>query len=525
MLFKTQSSLTVRQWQGLLMSRLTSLWISLGLLCAPALLLLLLSPLLTGPITHQLLKAKERELLAYQEELNKVLEHGIESQLAHFKFDCGAEDMALLRAPNYYSRLIRLAGLQSADGKSCSTLGAGLPQLTGIEGKPLPSGFGLTATESVFGTEQELMVYIKRSGNLAYWVLSNSWTHELLRTPCEACFYLELTHHDPALAHLYFPRGNADIMSQPHAIKLSHLYERQQVQQTLWAGTALRQHAAERIRHIGLLITLPLGLLLAAGYWLLRNYRNSLDGLLKLGLQRGEFLPFYQPIVDSRTHEVVGHEALIRWRRGGDFISPGAFIDYAERQGLIIPMTEQLVRQVVADLKQLAAPQWVSVNLVADHVERPYLQELLTRLHWPDPDRLTFELTERIPISDMKTAAREMANLGLRGYHFKIDDFGTGYGGFSYLQRLGISRIKIDKMFIDTIGTQDLKRNVLDAIIAFGHKSRMEMIAEGVESQAQLDYLAERGVYLIQGYVFARPMALMDVIHWRPPVKVSRSAE
>lgn len=507
------------------MSRLTSLWISLGLFCAPPLLLLLLSPLLTGPVTHQLLNAKAREMLAYQAERNQVLEQDIQAQLLRLQFNCGAEDMALLRDTSYYSRHIRLAGIQPAHGKGCSTVGPALPLLTGIEETPLPLDFGLTATSSAIGTEQELLVYFKRAGNLAYWVLSNSWIHEILGRPCAECFYLEFTHHNPALAHLYFPRGNPAIVSQPHAIKLTNLDERNEVQQTLWAGMALRQHAAEQIRYFGLLITLPLGLLLAAGYGLLRNYRNSLEGLLKLGLQQGEFLPFYQPIVDSRTHEVVGHEALLRWRRGGDFISPGAFIDYAERQGLIIPMTEQLVRQVVADLTQLAAPQWVSVNLVAAHVERPYLQELLTRLHWPDPDRLTFELTERIPISDMKTAAREMANLGLRGYHFKVDDFGTGYGGFAYLQQLGISRIKIDKMFIDTIGTQDLKRSVLDAIIAFGHESRMEMIAEGVESQVQLDYLAERGVYLIQGYVFAQPMALVDVIQWRPPIKVARPVE
>ncbi|MGB6187646.1 MAG: EAL domain-containing protein [Aeromonas molluscorum] len=504
------------------MSRLTSLWISLGLFCTPPLLLLLLTPLLTGPVTQQLLKAKERELLAYQAERNKVLEQDIKAQLLGFKFDCGAEDMALLRNPDYYSRHIRLAGLQPAQGKGCSTLGLGLPQLADIKGTPLSSGFGLTATKRSFGTEQELMVYVKHSGNLAYWILNNSWTHELLHTPCQECFYLEFTHHDPALEHLYFPRGNAAIMGQPHAIKLNHMYERQRVQQTLWAGTALRQYAAEQIRHIGLIIALSLGLLLLAGYWLLRNYRNSLDGLLKLGLQRREFLPFYQPIVDSRTHEVVGHEALIRWRRGENFIPPGVFIDFAERQGLIIPMTEQLVSQVVVDLKLLASPQWVSVNLVAAHVEQTHLQEMLLRLHWPDPQRLTFELTERTPISDMKSAAREMAALGLRGYHFKIDDFGTGYGGFAYLQQLGISRIKIDKMFIDTIGTQDLKRNVLDAIITFGHKSGMEMIAEGVENQGQLDYLAERGVYLIQGYVFAKPMPIAEIANWHPPVKMMK---
>jgi sensor c-di-GMP phosphodiesterase-like protein len=108
----------------------------------------------------------------------------------------------------------------------------------------------------------------------------------------------------------------------------------------------------------------------------------------------------------------------------------------------------------------------------------------------------------------------EIAALQERGYHFKLDDFGTGYGGFAYLQRLGIRQIKIDKMFVDTIGTDDLKRSVLDATIAFGLKSGMEMIAEGVETQEQVDYLHRHGVHLIQGYVYAKPMPLSKLKIW-----------
>ncbi|MFM4705399.1 EAL domain-containing protein [Aeromonas bivalvium] len=504
------------------MSRQTPLWISLGLFCAPPLLMLLIAPLLTNPLASHLLKLKEEELIAYQAERSRMLDHALPSQLSRFRFDCGPEDMALLRSPEYYNRHIRFAALQPAKGTGCSTLGPQWPLVPEVE-IPGSSDFHLTSTPPRFDTERETLISARRNGNLAYWVLDSSWSHELLRTPCQGCFYLEFNHRDPALAGLFFPRGNQQIRQEANPISRVNVDHQHQVEQSLWAGQALRQYAASRIRHYGLPLSLLLGLGLVLTYWLLRNYRNSLDGLLRLAMRRGEFIPFYQPIVDSRSHEVVGHEALIRWRRNDSFVPPGAFIDYVERQGLIVPITEQLVRQVVADLERLPPPQWVSVNLVAAHVEHSYLDALLHRLRWPDPDRLTFELTERIPITDMQRAAREIANLGLRGYHFKIDDFGTGYGGFAYLQRLGIRRIKIDKMFVDTIGTQDLKRSVLDAIIAFGRESGMEMIAEGVESQEQIDYLAERGVYLIQGYAFARPMPIAELVHWQPPVKAAEA--
>lgn len=256
-------------------------------------------------------------------------------------------------------------------------------------------------------------------------------------------------------------------------------------------------------------------MILLAGYWLLRNYRRSLKGLLYRGLTRQEFVPYYQPVVDSRTQEVVGFEALLRWERGGSLTPPGAFIAYAEEQGLILPMTEQLLDRVILDLSELAPQQWVSVNLVAAHIEHPHLYAQLQRHDWPSPARLTFELTEREPILDIETAISQITALKEKGYHFKLDDFGTGYGGFAYLQRLGIRQFKIDKMFIDTIGTDDPKRNLLDAIIAFGLKSDMEMIAEGVETLDQVDYLARHGVYLIQGFLFAHPMPLHELLIWQ----------
>ncbi|MGY3857982.1 EAL domain-containing protein [Aeromonas intestinalis] len=498
------------------MSKYSSFWILLALLLTPLLLVAALSPLLITPISRHLLTNKGHELLAYQDERTQALDASVLTQLAGFQFDCGPIDMALLRDPAHYSRHIRFAGIRTANDKSCSTMGPGLAILKDVQDMPGRLDYRVTATPGAFGTEQETLIYSQYQGNLAYWVLDSSWAHELMQDPCPDCFYLEFIHQDPALDHLYFPRGNAAIKTQPDRLSVSSFDERNKVEQTLSAGNELRHYVAMKLRGYGLPGAILLGLLLTLAYWLLRNYRNSLSGLLKLGIQRREFIPFYQPIVDSRTQEIVGYEALIRWQRGEEFISPGMFIDYAEQQGLIVPITEQLVLKVVDDLAHLPQPRWVSVNLVADHLEQRYLLEMLSKVKWPSPDRLTFELTERLPITNIKVAAREIAKLGLRGYHFKIDDFGTGYGGFAYLQQLGIRSIKIDKMFVDTIGTQDFKRTVLDAIIAFGHESKMEMIAEGVENQAQLDYLTKHGVYLIQGYVYAKPMPLEQALTWSP---------
>lgn len=498
------------------MLRLKSLGIYFGLFLSPILLMLLLAPFITSPVTSYLLNSKGNELIAYDKERNALLDKNIISQLPRFKFDCGIEDMKILRNPDYYDRHIRLAGIQSAHGESCSTLGPGISIIQDVADMPSVTDLGISTTIKSAGTEQEYLIYSKHAGNIVYWVVNNSTIYNMLLRPCSDCFYLEFSHFSPGLEDIYLPRGNSAIKNQANSISISMSSSDnlRRVEKTLWAGDKLRNYAIQQIRYYGLLISSVFGILLAIGYLIFHNHSNSLGGLLKSALERKEFIPFYQPIIDSRTNDIVGYEALIRWQRGGELIPPGIFIDYAESQGLIIPMTTQLVSEIVADLPKMSPKQWVSVNLVAAHIERPHLQDMLMKMQWPDPERLTFEITERIPISDVKSAAREIAKLGLRGYHFKIDDFGTGYGGFAYLQQLGIRCIKIDKMFIDTIGTSDLKRSVLDAIIAFGRESKMEMIAEGVETQEQLTYLAERGVFFIQGYVYAKPMPINQVLEW-----------
>ncbi|HDX8443939.1 EAL domain-containing protein [Aeromonas hydrophila] len=497
------------------MRPISPLWLSLLLFCLPLLASLPISQLLGGPLARQLLQEKKMEVETALAERHRLLDNNIRHQLIRFQFDCGRQDMTLLRDPRYYNSHIRIQGILLASGGGCSSLGLDLP-FTPAELPPYANQeqFGIAATQARFHTEQELVAYYRTGGNIVYWVLNNSWSHALLQTPCSNCFYLEFGQQQPGASSPIFPRGDSSIKQEEGSQSLSFFDPNQEIRQTLWAGRALEHYAQQQARHDGLWLGAAVGTLLVAAYWGLRNYRRSLKGLLQAGLARREFVPFYQPVVDSRSQQVVGFEALLRWQRGGGLIPPGAFIDYAEEQQLILPMTSQLLEKVIADLPRLAPGQWVSVNIVAAHLEHPHLRNLLLQHGWPSPAQLTFELTERKPITDIKTAVIEITALQQQGYHFKLDDFGTGYGGFAYLQRLGIRQIKIDKMFVDTIGTDDLKRSVLDATIAFGRESGMEMIAEGVERQSQVDYLGQRGVHLIQGYVYAQPMALTKLKIW-----------
>jgi sensor c-di-GMP phosphodiesterase-like protein len=212
---------------------------------------------------------------------------------------------------------------------------------------------------------------------------------------------------------------------------------------------------------------------------------------------------------------------LVRWRkRNGNIVPPSQFIPFAEDSGLIIEITEQLVTKVVRDIVSMNwhnTDRFISINIVPKHIENDVFYDFLTTamtVHQIPAKNISLEITERLQIDDLKTARFQLDKFFNYGIDLKLDDAGTGYGGFSYVQELGINTLKIDKMFIDTIDSDDVKASVLDAIINFAQTSKLKIIAEGVEEQSQVSYLAKQNVFVIQGYVYAKPLAKEDLLAW-----------
>ena len=353
-----------------------------------------------------------------------------------------------------------------------------------------------------------------QGSNMVYWILNSGWMEMALQDTCTNCLYGISLHQPSGMINQF---GDPHIPEEVQAQRLRFNDLQNHVVQELWAGRKLTNYWRLRLLYWGspLLLLVSLGLVWMYQRWLRQHH--AMPQRLYRALQRQEFVPFYQPVVDARQQQIVGYEVLIRWyEHGRNWISPAHFIDFAESSQLILPMTEQLLAQVLRDLPRLPADTWISVNISAIHVEGPALVQLLEKHHWPAPHRLCFELTERKPIHHLDRALSQLSILRHHGYAFKLDDFGTGYGGFAYLQRLGLQQFKIDKMFVDHLATQG-EQPLLHGIVSFGHQTGMQMIAEGVETQEQVRLLAELGVDLIQGYVFARPMPIAQAAEWRLP--------
>lgn len=240
------------------------------------------------------------------------------------------------------------------------------------------------------------------------------------------------------------------------------------------------------------------------------NQHQSPKNRLKLAVHNHEIVPHFQLIVDSRDNKRQHCEVLARWTHGQGIMMPNVFIPLAESTGYIDLITISLLnqtRKMVKDNNTICQSIIFSFNLTPSQLDRPeFVQELLDFCHPSPPFKLAFEITEREPFKDPKQARLIMDKFSQLGIIFELDDAGTGYGSFSYIQELGFDILKIDKMFVDTIMSDNIKINVLDGIIEFGHTANITMIAEGVEYEKQADYLRKKGVFLHQGYYYSKPL-------------------
>ncbi len=241
--------------------------------------------------------------------------------------------------------------------------------------------------------------------------------------------------------------------------------------------------------------------------------RMHLETLLRKALEQSEFYLHYQPKVDLASKQIVGVEALLRWNNAElGIVPPNNFIHMTEETGLILSIGEWVLRtackQAVAWQKAGLGNHLMAVNLSARQFKQDNLVESIKTILVETglkAECLELELTESLFMDNTETSLKILHEIKALGIKLSVDDFGTGYSSLSYLNSLPLDAIKIDKVFIDDIVLNNDKVPIVDAIISLGKNLNLKVVAEGVESSAQVTYLAARGCDQIQGYYFSRP--------------------
>ncbi|MEN4621502.1 cyclic di-GMP phosphodiesterase [Pantoea agglomerans] len=262
-----------------------------------------------------------------------------------------------------------------------------------------------------------------------------------------------------------------------------------------------------------LLSGLLLSLLVSGACWLLLSVYQRPGKELIRGMKRGEFHVEYQPLVTSHDGQPYGMEALLRWTHPTKGpIPPDVFIHYAEAQNLIIPLTRHLFQLVSRDAHLLChtIPRHacLSLNISPLHMaDSGFRQDVLRWLDTMPADHFTyvFEITERAMVRD-ENVGELFDWLHQQQIHIAIDDFGTGHSALIYLERYDFDYLKIDRGFVQSIGTDSLTSPVLDTVLQLAKKLNLKSVAEGVETGEQAAWLINRGVTHLQGYIFSRPL-------------------
>jgi diguanylate cyclase (GGDEF)-like protein len=246
--------------------------------------------------------------------------------------------------------------------------------------------------------------------------------------------------------------------------------------------------------------------------------RSQLEAAIRKSLPKHEFKLFYQVQVDS-AHRPIGAEALIRWEhpeRG--LIFPDKFIPIAEDTGLILPLGQWVLETACAQLKEwesdpLTSELVLAVNVSARQFRQPDFSKQVSAIiaqSLINPARLKLELTESTVLDNVPDTIVKMHALKQIGVSFSMDDFGTGYSSLAYLTQLPLDQLKIDKSFVQNIGTKSSDAMIIQTIIGMANNLGIEVIAEGVETEAQLAFLGESGCLLYQGYLFGRPAPVKE---------------
>ena len=513
----------------------------LALVCLAALLAALLGAGATARVTWRWQSHEMDKLLAEQLQTTQEFARALFAEAAtkmdrageEWRGGCGDDAVQLLRALVFFSAAIREAALPDSGFRVvCSNYG------------PPPRAFALTADE---------VAALKRERTAVTWVRDSAVMH------AQAVAVTRLT-----------ARGAVNVLIDPAFV--DDALERDVIQAEMWSGLVLADgtvmagsdksdqgkpapHAAPegggaawksvRAAVPGAPVTAVAamrrptlasarkqswGLMLgvgavsgvgafALGFALLRR-RESLDAELKRAIARDELVLHYQPLMEIATGRCAGAEALMRWRhpeRG--MVRPDLFIPQAEESGLILPMTDWLLKRVAADFAAgppVDGPFHVSVNLTSRHFRMPDLADRLRIVFGAaalKPGQVVLEATERQVMDGVGQGdADPIAAVRRWGAAVSLDDFGTGYCGLRYLQQYRVDYLKIDKSFVDSIGSDAVSAHVVDAIIALAAKLGIEVVAEGVERRDQADYLAARGVRYAEGYLFAKHMPLGEFL-------------
>jgi sensor c-di-GMP phosphodiesterase-like protein len=429
---------------------------------------------------------------------------------------CAPGHVEAMRQVNFSTTPIKEVSVVDPDGNTlCTDLGIPLGFRQLISSQPFTAGGDIVIEVLRLGDRREAMIRLRRvgTGNALAALMPVDLLLPLTSVPAE---------RSGAVAFALTTRDGSPLVEagapQPDAPDDRFVATKQSRRYNLAATVSLPRaqvlaiHGDLRAISVVTSSAVALGIIALALILPTRRRGDPIEEIER-AFRAGEFVPYFQPIVDITSGRLRGAEVLLRRRKAdGTVALPGTFIPLLESSGLILDVTRALMRRVREEVGAAYARRpklKIGFNLAAAHFADEAIVRDVREAFEDSPirlDQVVLEVTERQPLDSLTETRRVIAALQDLGVGIAIDDVGSGHSGLSYILKLGVDLIKIDKMFIDAIGTDRNSATIIETLVELARNLHMEVIAEGVETFEQVVFLRDRGVRSAQGYVFAPPL-------------------
>ncbi|SMY35769.1 putative membrane protein YjcC [Photobacterium malacitanum] len=435
----------------------------------------------------------------------------------HLSYTCDKEDISELERASYYSSHIRSISLETKSGKVCGDH-SNLTQLYGSPTKKIPLNREVVVIANADNNEAIVQFRKQVVGGIITVDIVKQPTNALLANACDQC-WLQVIENNGVSLYTDDTQKTPTVTSN-HALKTT---VKPILSMPLHNQAWIKYYVTPKVitdyrAHIRPFLLLILsGLIFIVLVMLYRRYHSTsiIKFLILNAIKQNHLVPYYQPIIDAEKKITCGYEVLIRWEtKKGKVILPDEFIPQCEANGVITPLTFQLINTVARDIHKLeiqhgkTLPYYFSINISASVLQDPELIDITRSAlaHYNiAPHNFAFELTERAPIDNIEQAEQNCIKLNAMGIQIKLDDVGNGYCDFLALQKLQATTIKIDKVFIDDIDSLAAS-SIVKSLVAFAEKAEVEVIAEGVETEQQAQILTELGIRYHQGFLYSKPV-------------------
>jgi sensor c-di-GMP phosphodiesterase-like protein len=440
--------------------------------------------------------------------LDDLAAHGVDS--------CRAGNVEMMRHTTFVTVPIKEVALIGGDGETlCTDLGLPLGQRKVLSSEPLFGAEGYTLDIVQLGNDEH-MVQLRRKVDAGPTAIA-------ALVPAPLFLPLVSSQGGPfsARASMVTRAGNVIVTAGAETAANAGRFVSRLQSDKYGFNTEISMPRGQAVagqadfERLGIFAASGIVLLVVALAILLHRRRMPDNPVAEIerALEAGEFIPYYQPIVDIRSGQLRGAEVLVRWRKpDGTLVLPGSFIPLAESSGLIRDLTRDLMRRVCVEAGAAIGRRpglKISFNFAGKLFADEGIVKEVRNIFSGTPialSQVVLEVTERDPIENFTETRRIIAALQGIGVRIAIDDVGTGHSGLSYMLKLGVDIIKIDKMFVDAIGTDRNSTTIVETLVDLAHNMRMDVVAEGVENFEQVTHLRELGIRSAQGYVFAPPL-------------------